>query len=223
MALLQSVSADGWLSFFGVIFGIVCSFLIARVSIKFEFQRSRNAEIRAAKPWLSAEKTELFNEADLISICGKGTIFVEINQGYSVSGLNIPQDIFDKEGRVKDDIIIIAYCLENVGGNTAVDLRIKLNGDSILPAFPMCTNREKTIIIVIPSNNDNGFFDYEFSFQYYDILYENKYCQKEKFSLKKDKRGLALVQNGEDFLTAPDIIKEKKIKKRLFKKRKKHN
>lgn len=226
------------LSFYGSLLGAAATIFVLTETINFTRENQKEERKLSIKPYLETQKYNYTNFNSLPD--DKNIIYMEIKpniktyqgalpeeirdiiefkntklfeQGYSLGGL----DDLAYNQRVKDyfeEHHLLYYEISNCGAGNAINVVLKINNDTIIPAFCITTNSPKKIMFILHNDllegTENKDYKFELAFEYTDIASLGSYYQSEEVILLKRNR-LITYQKESGFLSKPTelVVKNK--------------
>ena len=195
------------LSYYGTLLGAVATIVAVVLTIRFTKKQQMEEHCIAAKPFLTSE-TILLNSNEEIWLLENGqTLYIfPYNDLWGVStstDVRIRKNIH----QVNKEDCAIKYALTNIGGNSATNIRMCLNGKPLIPDYGIGKDKEKVFVFLLKLNEGEELSRYDLTFEYGDIVSETRFIQKETLIIKKDDPGITFCQGTNELLTNP-VTKE---------------
>ena len=196
-------SADALLGYIGALFGAFATIVAVILTIRFTKEQQRQENIIAARPWLVSNSLRLNSNEAIQAEENTSARFIYLSDGSFVVSITAPFNVKRGTHKINKEDCVVKYCIKNVGGNTATNFSMSLDGAPLLPNTALALNSELILILSLPLKDNDDESRYTLCFSYGDIVSEMMYFQKETLIIKKDKYGVTFAQTTEDFLTGP--------------------
>lgn len=191
------------LSYCGAIFGALATIIAVFLTIRFTREQQQEDRIVAAKPWLTSEINTFNSNQEVLDREDGNTIFVTISDNVYQFSTHVPIEVRRHICSNNVNHCAVAYCITNIGGNTATAIKMKINENQIMQDFAIGKDGKKNFIIFFPIKEHEG-ISYSIVFEYGDIVSSTIYTQRETFEVVHSEHGCGVVQNGLDELSPPD-------------------
>ena len=196
-------SPDGYLGYIGSVIGATATIFAVRMTILNEKRQQKKDQILAARPWLVSETELLNSNEEILGYTNGLATFVALNGDSFGSSKTPPYMIRSGKHEINKIDCAIKYTLENVGGNTATNLRITLDDYPLFPDLALAKNHKKEIVFLLPLKVYEQESKYVLKFSYGDIVSKTIYLQVESLNIRKDDHGVTFVQSMSDLISAP--------------------
>ncbi len=125
----------------------------------------------------------------------------------------VPDESFEKNKFLKKfnhEVYILRYVLKNIGVGAAINTVFNINGVKVCSNFALQSNAEIKFIIVLKNVIEQQYKNKKivFSFEYYDVMAENLYRQRESFTLFYDDEGNIISERKwDEYMSIPEESK----------------
>jgi len=195
--------ASDVLSYYGTILGATATIIAVIMTIRFSKKQQREERIIGAKPWLSSITELLNSHSEIEELQRLNSLYVFINGDAWGVSKSFPHSLREENYAINQIDCVIKYILSNVGGNSATNICITINGQSIIPPFALAKDKSQCFAFVLPLESGSIETKYHIVFEYGDTVSKTVYTQEETVIVKKGEHGVTLAQGMNDLLTAP--------------------
>ena len=213
--LVAKWSAGELLGYFGAIIGSLTTIAALVTTILYNSHENREKNRLSVLPYLQSEYKPLYKYEEIFKEQSLGYMYIIFDEKIASSNEPLwefknmtPEEFYKNKLLYLQSNYIIEYKLENVGANSAANIRWTLNGEPILPDFSLSKDTTKKFIIFIRSslleNHNTKILNLKFI--YNDVLSIGEYMQKENIKFKKDEFGLTSSQSLADLITKPELV-----------------
>lgn len=211
------------LAFYGSLLGAAATIFVLTETINFTRENQKEERKLSIKPYLETQKYNYTNFDNFPE--DKNIIYMEIKPNIKTYQGALPEDIryiievekqkiSDRDYIMKtkeyfEEKYLLYYEISNCGAGNAINVVLKINNDTIIPAFCITTNSPKKIMFILHNDllegTENKDYKFELAFEYTDIASLGSYYQSEKVILLKRNR-LITYQKESGFLSKPTEI-----------------
>lgn len=211
------------LAFYGSLLGAAATIFVLTETINFTRENQKEERKLSIKPYLETQKYNYTNFDNFPE--DKNIIYMEIKPNIKTYQGALPEDIryiievekqkiSDRDYIIKtkeyfEEKYLLYYEISNCGAGNAINVVLKINNDTIIPAFCITTNSPKKIMFILHNDllegTENKDYKFELAFEYTDIASLGSYYQSEEVILLKRNR-LITYQKESGFLSKPKEI-----------------
>ena len=181
--------ASDVLSYYGTILGATATIIAVILTIRFSKKQQREERIIGAKPWLSSTTELLNSHSEIEELQSMNSLYVFIYRDTWGVSKSIPYSLLEENHAINQIDCVVKYILSNLGGNTATNIRITIDGQPIIPPFELAKDGSQYFAFALPLEDRSLETKYHIVFEYGDTVSKTVYTQEETVIVKRMNMG----------------------------------